>query len=84
MSVYFVLRVSDKDDKPLTRVTSHNICSSTHCSKRVGGRIPRCGGLSLSLISSVFHIHVTVGWMGWCVSEIKIWTDGACQWCLQC
>ena len=27
------------------------------------GRSPRCGGLPLSLISSVFHIDAWVGWV---------------------
>ena len=40
------------------------------------GRSPWCGGLSLSLISSVFRIQVWVrGWVG----EIKIWTDSGYQ-----
>ena len=27
-------------------------------------------------MSSVFHIHVCVGWVG----EINLWTEGGCQW----
>ena len=39
--------------------------------KESRGLSPWCGGLSLSLISSVFQIHAWVGWVG----EIKTWTD---------
>ena len=47
--------------------------------KQLVGRGPRCGGLSLSPISSVFPIHAWAGWVG----GIKIWTDSGCQWRLR-
>ena len=56
----------------LIKLVSNNLCDikePTHCSKRVGDTVPGVVvTISLSLISSVFHIHTWVGW----VSEIKL------------
>ena len=43
------------------------VSSGVRVRKKSRGRTPRCGGLYLSLISSVFHILLWVGW----VDEIK-------------
>ena len=42
-------------------------------SNKSKGCSPQCGGLSLSLISTVFRVHIHV-WVG-CVGDINIGTD---------